>query len=546
MPRKSAIFLILCLLRFGCKKQETIQYPSVFNLSLSSEATTIANVLVEHDGDASVEYYLVCLREKGKDYSDAELIHLAKEDLSAGAKRRKGNKRIVSFDGLIVDSRYVVAAVLTGSDGNVFNDKLAARLDFETGTSYNINVTVTGRSKTSLDVKVESDADRPWFIFASSDFGTDDIQSLITKEYSGKDYSGQMHIGSKTVTIDGLQPGWRYRVIAAYEPGNGHFFNYEMEKARTDWDPVPATDWEISYVGMQKEEGKDVAGVAFSISVPEGETIAASLLMSIAFEYNNDLKYWLESVVDNDYFLLDYGPVANFGPVEQTEWFLIVVGTEGVSYNLSGKYYKSAPIHVDYGGALESYDKWLGKWSVGDDKVRFNLWIEQGNINYEYIAYGWENFADEFPIRFDPGTGDLKFLASVTMPDHIDDNNVLMDIAFSGLYYDRLDKAYYTFGKGGYLAEAKLIDENKASISPCTTDFSDGEDYYLSTMQFIGYPKGDNYHYFHWSDPDEVPHFPMTMERLEGKANEKKMFRPLGGFDSRRPSLACTKQAKER
>jgi len=178
--------------------------------------------------------------------------------------------------------------------------------------------------------------------------------------------------------------------------------------------------------------------------------------------------------------------------------------------------------------------------------VRFNLWIEQGNINYDYIAYGWENFADEFPIRFDPETGNLKFIASVTMPDHVDDNNVLMDIAFSGLYYDRLDKAYYTFGKGGYLAEAKLLDENKASISPCMTSFSDGEDYYLSTMQFIGYPKGDNYHYFHWSDPDEVPHFPMTMERLEGKANEKKMFRPLGGFDSRRPSLACTKQAKER
>lgn len=524
MKPRSFILGISVLLAFlGCKPEGANTDAALISISVSSITDTQANLLVTHNGANNDAYYVVCHRVDRTDYTDAQLMDIAQEELSSGAAVLRGKKRIVTIDGLVSGGVYAALAVFVDETGAVRRTAASARVNFTAGVAHPLKLSFISRTKTSIEVRVECEEDEGWFIFATTDLRTDD-QTLIQKELLDPDAGLITRYGTKDLVLEQLHPGWCYKVITFPADESGRYLRYDQIVQRTDWDPVK-TEWDITYEGMTIYEDEELPSPLFSLHLPKTDTVVVSLFNLSALDDKFTLKYWMEAMVDRmgNWYTCDYKTFQP-APPRVGDWALLVVETEGVSYNLTGRYYLSETIHVQYDKAVESYLRWLGDWAVGDKDHTYHITIGQKDINSSYSVVGWENYMDEVVFYYDTVSGDMDIHSYLYDDDFTFYEGDHGELVFTALSYVEAENAYYPIPGGRKIATAQWEDSDKAVIVACDVSISKDFVAHPCYIQFIGYVDGDDDHYYFYTDPEEEPRLPMTMVREKAAAYADKGF----------------------
>ena len=248
------------------------------------------------------------------------------------------------------------------------------------------------------------------------------------------------------------------------------------------------------------------------------KVLAICLFRLEKFQNNPSLKYWMEELIDfsDERFWVE-DVTWTTSPPDPVEWVLLAVETAGVSRHLTGRYYMSDPFQVNYDEypATQGYQKWLGKWEVGDGRIAYDLEIRENKKNLTYMAAGWEDDTDEIPLYYNLADGGLEFRSlitneSLTLPD----GSKGYEIFTATVYSDRY-QGYYTLNDNNILAIARFTEDDKASIEPLPIYYTDDWTVeYPFCMSFVAYnydESDDSIYGYHGYD--ELPHFPMTMTR---------------------------------
>lgn len=544
----SALIISLFFILPGCKKGETTIYPDKVELSVSSVTVNQASLLVSHNGDAGVNYYVVSLKDNGSGVTDSDLLSAARKELFSGAALLHGKKRIVTLEGLEANASYAAMVVFADDAGTLLSTLPHARADFETGGAF-LTLELSGKTKTSLTVKVESKGYDAWCIFTSLDFKTG-AQTLIRQALDSEQPPEPHTAATETVELNGLEPGYEYRVIVFPANSSGIYPVHEMKVFRTDWDPVATDEWGIVYKGMVMQEGYDLPCPLFEMQIPEGVILAVCLFRYEKYRSNPSLKYWMEKMIDysDERFWVE-DVTWTTSPPDPVEWVLLAVETAGVSRHLTGRYYMSDPFQVNYDEypATQGYQKWLGKWEVGDGRISYTLDIREDKKNQTYIASGWENRSDQITLLFDGELGDLKFVTQLVDEHYTFSDGRLGYKYFTAFFYNEEDDQFYDYDYTNELiAVASFTEDDKASIRPVPITMNSGRIDYPHYMQFVIYPVVDDGYIYFYNEADELPHLPMTMTRKSSLDHATNSFHNGSGSLSDAPFAACRRTGKVR
>lgn len=527
MNRYLFLLSLIVLALFSCKKGEDKADAGSISIEVSSISGKKANLLVKHDGGNTATYYVLCKKMEGGLLPDEDLIDLARKELSGGGKALYGRNRVITVDGIEEGAVYSAMVVFTGDNADIIPGMPYGRVDFSTGADGSLNITLLSKDKTSFRIKVESTSDSEWCIFASSDIETDD-QIQIGQFLSDEDIKPVRLSGSQTVVFQDLEPGWKYKVIATETvPLGGRLYSCVSDQYRTDFDLVFSEKWNVKYKGLYSEKEAELPGPQFEMDLPAYSTIIGYLWPDYMFD-SYDIKYLVEWSADNaDSWVGNskYGwkshPVM-FAPVTPGIRRLLIVETNGETSNLTGRYYLSDPITIQYDGPAKSYLRWLGKWIVGDDRVSYTVTIEEKEENKSFSVSGWQGLEDVFTADYVPRDGTLSFQSHVIYEDYTYNNGRHGYITFGAQAYNPKTGKNSVTQPGLHLAYAYFIDAESAVIEPEIAHFINGEETRFLAMQFIRYFDDDSEYCYPLEDIDKVPHFPMTMTRITDATSETK------------------------
>ena len=148
----------------------------------------------------------------------------------------------------------------------------------------------------------------------------------------------------------------------------------------------------------------------------------------------------------------------------------------------------SDPFQVNYDEypATQGYQKWLGKWEVGDGRISYTLDIREDKKNQSFIASGWENRSDEFTILYDIVEGGLKFVTQLVDEHYTFSDGKLGYKYFTAFFYNEEDDQFYDDDYTNELiAVASFTEDDKASIRPVPITMDSGRIDYPHYMQFV-------------------------------------------------------------
>ena len=417
-----------------------------FSVASESETSEGARIVITHDGNDRCSYYGFATKDVSADVSslvNREARRLAESGTEWKAQLKQGAKRVLTLTGLSsgTDYRYIVFGM--NEDGTVYGEPGSCRFTTVKGVPKLSLSLVADPTDRSALVKVTTTGDNSdkWYIFLTKDLDTPTASLCQSIVSSVVDLESKLQSGNLTKEFSGLTHYTKYRAVVM-NVRNGAVFGDPAEivfkTTMRPIDPMLNPDWNVVCEG----EGEITSGETTNkyrqvISC----TTSSSEMYFIMVISKESMKYYDGQF---DQFLIDAAAymtayIEQYNEVYSTNytWADIAYRTsvrEG--YNLrttglynayaigvevsgapTGKYAVSPDFEVTLPPMTEEYKAWLGNWTIGDSKVKYNITIEDDREEDDnlYKVYGWEGISDfdKLPAyaELDDETGDLRFLA---------------------------------------------------------------------------------------------------------------------------------------
>lgn len=435
----------------GCneevRKPDSPEFSGIqFSVASESETSEGARIVITHDGNDRCSYYGFATKDVSADVSslvNREARRLAESGTEWKAQLKQGAKRVLTLTGLSsgTDYRYIVFGM--NEDGTVYGEPGSCRFTTVKGVPKLSLSLVADPTDRSALVKVTTTGDNSdkWYIFLTKDLDTPTASLCQSIVSSVVDLESKLQSGNLTKEFSGLTHYTKYRAVVM-NVRNGAVFGDPAEivfkTTMRPIDPMLNPDWNVVCEG----EGEITSGETTNkyrqvISC----TTSSSEMYFIMVISKESMKYYDGQF---DQFLIDAAAymtayIEQYNEVYSTNytWADIAYRTsvrEG--YNLrttglynayaigvevsgapTGKYAVSPDFEVTLPPMTEEYKAWLGNWTIGDSKVKYNITIEDDREEDDnlYKVYGWEGISDfdKFPAyaELDKETGNLRFLA---------------------------------------------------------------------------------------------------------------------------------------
>lgn len=435
----------------GCneevRKPDSPEFSGIqFSVASESETSEGARIVITHDGNDRCSYYGFATKDVSADVSslvNREARRLAESGTEWKAQLKQGAKRVLTLTGLSsgTDYRYIVFGM--DEDGTVYGEPGSCRFTTVKGVPKLSLSLVADPTDRSALVKVTTTGDNSdkWYIFLTKDLDTPTASLCQSIVSSVVDLESKLQSGNLTKEFSGLTHYTKYRAVVM-NVRNGAVFGDPAEivfkTTMRPIDPMLNPDWNVVCEG----EGEITSGETTNkyrqvISC----TTSSSEMYFIMVISKESMKYYDGQF---DQFLIDAAAymtayIEQYNEVYSTNytWADIAYRTsvrEG--YNLrttglynayaigvevsgapTGKYAVSPDFEVTLPPMTEEYKAWLGNWTIGDSKVKYNITIEDDREEDDnlYKVYGWEGISDfdKFPAyaELDKETGNLRFLA---------------------------------------------------------------------------------------------------------------------------------------
>ncbi|MGN1233354.1 MAG: hypothetical protein ACI4UJ_07920 [Candidatus Cryptobacteroides sp.] len=417
-----------------------------FSVASESETSEGVRIIITHDGNDRCTYYGFATKDVSADVNslvNREARRLSESGTDWKSQLKQGAKRVLTLTGLSsgTDYRYIVFGL--NEDGTVYGVPGSCRFTTVKGVPKLSLSLVTEPTDRSALVKVTTTGDNSdkWYIFLTKDLDTPAAtlcQSIVS---SVVDLESKLQSGNLTKEFSGLTHYTKYRAVVM-NVRNGAVFGDPAEivfkTTMRPIDPMLNPDWNIVCEG----EGEITSGETTSkfrqvISC----TTASSEMYFIMVMSQESMKYYDGQF---DQFLIDAAAymtayIEQYNEVYGTRYTWADIAYRSSvreGYNLrttglynayaigvevsgapSGKYAVSPDFEVTLPEMTEEYKAWLGDWTIGDSKVKYNITIEDDREEDDnlYKVYGWEGISDfdKFPAyaELDKETGNLRFLA---------------------------------------------------------------------------------------------------------------------------------------
>ena len=417
-----------------------------FSVASESETSDGARIVITHDGNDRATYYGFATTDVGADVNslvNREARRLAGSGAEIKSQLKQGAKRVLTLTGLSSGTEYRYIVFGLNEDGTLYGNPGSCRFSTVKGVpklSLSLVVEPTDRSAL-VKVTTTGDSSDKWYIFLTKDLDTPTgtlCQSIVS---SVVDIDSKLQSGNLTKEFTGLTHYTRYRAVVM-NVRNGAVFGDPAEivfkTAMRPVDPMLNPDWNIVCEGKGEiTSGETTSRYRQVISC----TTASSEMYFIMVMSKESMKYYDGQF---DQFLIDaaaymtayigqyneaYGTNYTWADIAYRSsvregynlrstglYNAYAIGVE-VSGAPSGKYAVSPDFEVTLPEMTEEYKAWLGDWTVGDSKLRYNITIEDDREEGDnlYKVYGWEGISDfdKFPAlaELDPETGNLRFIA---------------------------------------------------------------------------------------------------------------------------------------
>lgn len=435
----------------GCNEEVRTPEPPEFSgikfsVSYDSETSEGARVVITHDGDDRCTYFGFATKDVNADVAslvNREARMLAESGVDWKSQLKQGSKRVLTLTGLSSGTDYNYIVFGLNEDGTVYGVPGSCRFTTVKGVpKLSLNLVTEPTDRSAL-VKVTTTGDNSdkWYIFLTKDLDTP-VASLCQSVVSSVvDIDSKLQGGNLTKEFSGLSQYTKYRVVVT-GVRNGAVFGTPAEivfkTAMRPVDPMLNPDWNIVCEGEGEITSGDVTSKYRQVISCTASSSEMYFIMVISKE---NMKYYEGQF---DQFLIDAAAymtayIDQYNEVYGTRytWSDIAYRTsvrEG--YNLrvtglynayaigveasgapTGKYAVSPDFEVSLPEMTEAYKAWIGDWTIGDSKVKYNITIEDDREEDDnlYKVYGWEGISDfdKLPAyaELDDETGDLRFLA---------------------------------------------------------------------------------------------------------------------------------------
>ncbi len=313
------------------------------------------------------------------------------------------------------------------------------------------------------------------------------------------------------------------------------------------------TDWKVEYKGRTDytEDNGDISRVEEFFFNYTGDNLFILRTLSdddFASFYDSDVKKLIEGEVKdlNTMAANDNKSVAEMDNVftKRTKtlyadimihgWynaFLIELDRNGkATYN-----YCRADMEVVEEEAKQAYLDWLGRWTVSDGYMGYDIEVSAIENNYLYRVDGWETgkAAGNTQMNQDDDWIQTRFLSDGTMSFYIQfiaayedyENLGDVDYMFVGTYVESTGEKVDDW-EGWEVAWAEKYANNSVMLNGNNTEFEvDGKTYtpHFNTMRYSLYSfKDESWHHFHDAVPsfDEANQWQMTMVQTKASIDE--------------------------
>lgn len=306
------------------------------------------------------------------------------------------------------------------------NDNLTASF------SFTLKVTEANVDYAKVSVKHNGPEDATWYGFVAED--TKSTNDLIMEKYTEFLKAGSVKdlqkSKNRTVTLRNLKSNTKYKYIVFAITENAELYSNVDSKSvafstvgfllsqTDDWKVTRSEQRENNQEKYSVEFGSNAARchIAFfdkklvdNISEQEevkeeidtygglrlqlgedGQIFLFSVLDYLVFDelyeywgyYDSDKNYFeQESFKENSAFFL---PRQSSG-----DYYAVAIGFD--DNGVPTFEYSSTLVTIKPETASQEYKNWLGEWTLtGENKISYNLKLEEGDPNFTYYVYGWE------------------------------------------------------------------------------------------------------------------------------------------------------------
>ena len=288
--------------------------------------------------------------------------------------------------------------------------------------------------------------------------------------------------------------------------GNGNQGNTDQNK---DPELKENKTWEISYGGrmtkVDEDSGKEVLCEKIIVNniLPDNQKYLVSVINKTNYaSYHGDIlafmKYELETNSQDIY--QGETQVIPFSLFRHGTWYAFVIALDN-NKKLTGEY-AWCKFDVEEEVPTEEYLSWLGKWTVSDGRVSYDLTISKEEANQIYRVDGWEvrdglndwvQMNQEYLEAFyEPSNGRLYFVSQYIFTYNDEDlDGASVDELFLGqIDYDGITEEmglYIVPDEGIDLAYAVLESDDNAQIYPCNIEVNVGNDKFYGKFYCMQY-----------------------------------------------------------
>ena len=300
--------------------------------------------------------------------------------------------------------------------------------------------------------------------------------------------------------VDPYYPRDNQRPDTNNQGGGGNQGNTDQNK---DPELKENTTWTISYDGRKVVNGAYTEEIRVN-NVPAGQKYLVSVINKANYStYGGDLLAFMKNELENnsEYVYQGAPEVIQFGLFRHGTWYAFVIGLDN-NKKLTGEY-AYCRFNVEEEEASDEYLSWLGKWTVSDGRVSYDLTISKEEANQVYRVDGWEIRKDGpsdwvqmdyeyLEAFFEPSDGRLYFVSQyITSYDDEDLDGATVDELFLGqIDYDGITEEmglYIVPDEGIDLAYAELESDDNAQISPCNIEVNVGNDKFQGRFYCMQY-----------------------------------------------------------
>ncbi|MGM9739508.1 MAG: hypothetical protein ACI3ZP_02805 [Candidatus Cryptobacteroides sp.] len=528
-----------------------------FSVVSEPETSEGVRIIITHDGNDRCTYYGFATKDVSADVNalvNREARRLSESGTDWKSQLKQGAKRVLTLTGLSsgTDYRYIVFGL--NEDGTVYGVPGSCRFTTVKGVPKLSLSLVTEPTDRSALVKVTTTGDNSdkWYIFLTKDLDTPASTLCQSVVSSVVDIESKLQGGNLTKEFSGLTHYTKYRAVVM-NVRNGAVYGDPAEivfkTTMRPIDPMLNPDWNIVCEG----EGEITTGDATNryrqvISC----TTATSEMYFIMVMSKESMKYYDGQF---DQFLIDAAAymtayIEQYNEVYGTgyTWADIAYRTsvrEG--YNLrttglynayaigvevsgapTGKYAVSPDFEVTLPEMTEEYKAWLGDWTIGDSKVKYNIAIEDDREEDDnlYKVYGWESISDfdKFPAyaELDRETGNLRFLACELGEVNVRNDQNISVACMLGFYGASGMDVLMSGPDNSYgIAIAEMSGAGSATVTGITLEIQ-GQSISITSMGYFAQAL-DKSQLFSFSST--YPAFPCTMvKKTETSAASPRMF----------------------